>query len=199
MPNESQLDERDVPAYLKKLAAARDELLWELRGDRLARVVYWDFWENADGPPSPFTSDFGEWHEVSFGIDFVTERGAVFHVTWNSLPTGTFFLDVQRGAMWDGSEPGATGVFEMADHPRWTGVVGKRMVAMKVRESDWVYKKQPMDLEIRFETGAAVWLGARGSARPEDRNKQHFASEDGDNVIVVFEEKLAREIGMVGG
>lgn len=159
-----------------------------LCGARLSRVRYY---EVSGGDPA--WDAIPELDTADFGLDLVCDTGA-FHITWDST-FWSYGLRVKCGTLLDHLR---SALFtEVTEASRWTTLIGQQITDVTVQWDDIPLPEYgygthyPQEIILSFELGAHVLLSA---ATYQDESHTLFGMSD--NVVVIFDEAVARRFGV---
>lgn len=165
----------------------------ELRGHRLADVVYYPLSIDNEGRPDNW--DFGDWHEPTMGVELITDNGHRYSAIWNNTFT-EYGLEIFPRPMTDFvlGGPGGSVAVPVSDHQHWAGLIGKTIIAADIC---WDHDpratiRAPSAIRLGFR-GSAIWIAAGIAAPPESATNFWLGTDD---VMVVFTPELSAQIGI---
>lgn len=164
-----------------------------LRGAHIARVVYYPLTGGDDGTDVE-DWDFGHWHQSTMGVELVTDDAGRFSAVWGST-FGHFGLEVFPDPMarhLGVGEPWGAAAMDTTDHPRWAGIVGRRVLSADIAWCDEGKIRMPIAFRLQ-SAEATVWLVA---GCPAEWPREDAFRLGTDDVMVVFTPELASRIGI---
>ncbi|WP_327149293.1 hypothetical protein [Nocardia sp. NBC_01329] len=189
-PGSNRVERPSVSTAEKHLEA----VVADLRGQRLADVVYYPLTTGDDGR-CPGEWDFGDWHEPTMGVELLTGSGHRYSAIWNNTFT-EYGLEIFPKPMTDFLlvGPGGSVAVPVSDHPRWAGLIGENIVAAEIcwdhDPSGAVRVPSAIRLGLR-ET--AVWIAAGRSSDPGSEAGFYLGTDD---IMVVFSQEMASQTGI---
>jgi hypothetical protein len=170
-----------------------EEVVAELRGQRLAEIVYFPLAIDDNGRPEDW--DFGDWHEPTMGVELTFHSGHRYSAIWNNTFT-EYGLEVFPQPMIDFllMGPGGSVAVPVSDHPRWAGLVGRKVIAADLCwDSDPGRTiRVPSAVRLGFR-GTAVWIAAGCSVDAGPATSFRLGTDD---VVVAFSPEMSSRIGI---
>ncbi|MEV4217254.1 hypothetical protein [Nonomuraea sp. NPDC049725] len=167
-----------------------------LRGRRIQRVVYYPLMGGDDGCDVE-EWDFGTWHQPTMGVELFTDCGACFSAVWGSS-FDHFGLEVFPEPMTAHlrmiGQPGGSAAVDVTDHPRWSGLVGRKVTRVDIAWSSDSESGLPTPNAIRLcSREEAVWIAVASPAEWPPAEVYHLGTDD---VMVVFTAEFAAKVGI---
>lgn len=164
-----------------------------LVGVRIRRVRYCGLRYEGD---EEVDWDYDDWHHPEMGVEFELDDGSHCSAVWGDA-FGKFNIDCAAEPLgaWFPHVADVTEhfrVWEVTDHPRWRRlIVGPVVEGALVWAEGWG-EELPVSIHLTFPGGEA-WIAA---GRPQDFPPSGTFYSATDEVIVVFDQYLARMIGV---
>ncbi|MGK8552930.1 hypothetical protein [Nocardia gipuzkoensis] len=166
----------------------------ELRGQRLAEIVYYPLTIDDDGRLAE-EWDFGDWHQPTMGVELITHIGYRYSAIWNNNFT-EYGLEIFPKPMIDFLlvGPGGSTAVPVSDHPRWAGLLGKKIIAADIC---WDHDprgtiRAPSAIRLGFRRNT-VWIAAGVSVDTGSATSFWLGTDD---VMVVFTPEMSKQIGI---
>ncbi len=136
--------------------------------------------------------DFGDWHEPTMGVELITSAGRRYSAIWNDT-FNDFGIEIFPKPM-DEFLGGTVVAVPVSDHHRWTGLIGKKIIAADICWRHYPDTAIPTPLAIRlgFRKGV-VWIAAGISHNQGSSTNFQLGSDD---VMVVFTQEMSSQIGI---
>jgi hypothetical protein len=167
-----------------------------LRGRRVRRVVYYPLMGGEEGCEVE-DWDFGPWHQPTMGVELFTDDGACFSAVWGSSFDHyglEVFPEPMTAHLVRIGEPGGSAPLEVTDHPRWSGLVGRKLTRVDIAWSEDPTGNIRVPDAIRLcSRERAVWIAA---GRPADWPPGEVYCLGTDDVMVVFTAEFAAKVGI---
>jgi hypothetical protein len=146
--------------------------------------------------------DFGAWHWPEVAVEIRTASDRVYSAVWDSPPQFTLAFveqpiidlwlparDVDGGRSWD-----------VSAHPRWSPFIGRQVTRCDLAFAHLEGGPEEVPVAVRLQAASGTaWVAA---IAPGDVDPVTGAFDPGaafvgaDEVIVIFDDGLAREVGL---
>jgi hypothetical protein len=177
----------------QRSAAANEHAAASLSGRVIKQVRYFPLADT--GTRTPMEWDFGVWHQPTMGLEVVTGTGQVFSARWNEYDEWGFGVDLFAGPVSEHLPEEAQVPVEVSGHRAWAAFLGVR-VAAGFLWNDFGSGRAPCPEAVVLSAGGATaWIIAAGWDRREGRTCVQLGLDD---LLVVFDGKLVRALGMYG-
>lgn len=167
-----------------------------LVGQTITAIAYFPLMGGEDGLTVD-EWDAGAWYEPTMGVELTTATGEVYSAVWGHS-FDYYGLEVfptpMTAHLRDPGTPGGSARIDVTDHAQWAGLVGQ-----PVASSDIIWSTEPeappTPAAVHLRTTACqVWIAAGRPAAWPPNGKFDLHTDD---VLVVFDEVLADQIGLV--
>src|SRR6266568_7396821 len=141
--------------------------------------------------------DAGAWHEPTMGVELTTVTGEVYSAVWGhsfDYHGLELFPTPMTEHLRSPGTPGGSARINVTDHAQWADIVGQ-----PVSSADIIWSTEPeappTPAAVHLRTAAGqVWIAAGRPATWPPNAKFYLYTDD---VLVVFNDVLAEQIGLV--
>ena len=153
-----------------------DDTLASLIGQSIVDIRYATIDYSDDTP----YWDFGKIHEVEHGVEFTTETGEIYQISWHNYESDYGVTIAKKGLMsfWLQAV-----LWQVTEREEWRMIHKQSIKEIKTYWMGWNDKFSLQDVEFEFSNGIKIWFSA---SRYDSENDRLLGGSD--DISIIFDE-----------
>jgi hypothetical protein len=156
-----------------------NEVLKSLIGQKISSVQYAaiDYFDD-----KPYW-DYGKIHEVEHGVEFTTESGEIYRISWDDYDNGygVYVAKKELVNFWNEAL-----MWNVTEREEWKESLNQEITEIKTYWHEWNNEVTLQDMEFEFINGKKIWFIAARFDQEKD-----LLLTTSDDISIIFEEPSA--------